>query len=93
MFIALELTLYMTGKLIVLAILTIFWTHGRFSQLLNIQGVRDIKLNKVHTSEQLVPEPGLHEDEIATENLKRYKSSDTDQFQAELVQQGREMLT
>jgi hypothetical protein len=46
-------------------------------------------LKKVHTSEQLVPEPGLHEVEFAIENLKRYKSSGTDKVQAELIQQGR----
>jgi hypothetical protein len=34
----------------------------------------------VHTSEQPVPEPGVHGVKISIEKLKRYKSSGIDKF-------------
>jgi hypothetical protein len=40
------------------------------------------------TAEPLVPELSPFEDEIATGKKKRYKSPDTDQILAELVQTG-----
>jgi hypothetical protein len=47
---------------------------------------------EVHTSEQLVPEPGPQKVEIATEKLKKYKLPGSDQIQAEMVQEGGEIL-
>jgi hypothetical protein len=42
----------------------------------------------IHTSEPLVPGPSPPEFEIAIAKLKKYKSPDSDQIPAELVQAG-----
>ena len=39
-----------------------------FSQLLNIQGVNDVRQTEIHTAEPLVPEPSAFESELAIEN-------------------------
>jgi hypothetical protein len=47
--------------------------------ILNI-GASDIRQIEVHTFELLVTEPSPSEVEIITANLKKYKSSGSDQF-------------
>jgi hypothetical protein len=42
--------------------------------------VNEVKLTAVHTAETLVPNPSAFEDEIAAENIKRYKSPSTAQI-------------
>jgi hypothetical protein len=59
-----------------------------FCQLLNVHGVNDVRQTEIHTAEPLVPEPSSSEAEIATEELKRYKSPGIDQIPAELIQTG-----
>jgi hypothetical protein len=55
--------------------------------VLNVHGVHD-----VGQMEPLVPEPRLFKVEIATGKLKRYKSLDTNQIHAELIEAGGETL-
>jgi hypothetical protein len=62
-----------------------------FSQLLNVHNVSDVR-QIVHTAEPLVPGPSRLEVEIAIAKLKKYKSPDSDQIPAELIQAGGEML-
>jgi hypothetical protein len=50
--------------------------------------VNDVGQTKIHTAEQLVPDPSSFEIEIAIGKLKRYKSPDIDQIPAELIQAG-----
>jgi hypothetical protein len=59
-----------------------------FCQLLNLYGFNDVRETEMLTAESLVPEPSYLKLEIATEELKRYKSSGTDQIQAEFIQAG-----
>jgi len=58
------------------------------SQLLNIDGVNDVRQTEIHTTKQLVPEPNDFEFEFATETLKNHKSHDIDQIPAELIKAG-----
>jgi hypothetical protein len=44
-----------------------------FSQLLNVQGVNDVRQAEIHTVEPLVPEPSAFDVELAIEKLKRQK--------------------
>jgi len=62
--------------------------RNHFSQLLNIQGVNDVRLTEIHTAEPLVPEPSAFEVEVAIEKLKRHKSPGTDQILAKLINAG-----
>jgi hypothetical protein len=59
--------------------------RNHFSQLLNVQGVNDVRQTEVHTAEPLVPEPRAFEVEMAIEKLKRQKSPGTDHIPAELI--------
>jgi hypothetical protein len=63
-----------------------------FSQLLNVHRVSDVRQIEIHTAEPLVPDPSPIKVEIATENLKRYKSPGSDRIPAELIQAGGEIL-
>jgi hypothetical protein len=63
-------------------------SRNYFSQLLNVHGDNDVKQTEIHTAEPLVPEPSAFEVQMATEKLKRYKSSGIDQIPAELVEAG-----
>jgi hypothetical protein len=45
-----------------------------FSQLLNEHGISDVRQAELNTAEPLVPQPNSFEDEISTEELRRYKS-------------------
>jgi hypothetical protein len=63
-----------------------------FSQLLNVHNVSDVKQIGVHMAELLVPGPSHHEDKIAIAKLETYKSPDSDEIPAELIQAGGETL-
>jgi hypothetical protein len=56
-----------------------------FSQLVNVQGVNDIKLTEIHTAEPLVPEPSASAFELGIEKLKRHQSPCADQIPAEFI--------
>jgi hypothetical protein len=51
-----------------------------FSQLLNVHRVSDIRQIKMHTVEQLVPDPSPFDVEIVIAKLKRYKSPGSHQI-------------
>jgi hypothetical protein len=53
-----------------------------------VHGVNDVRQTEIHTTEPLVPEPSSSKVKIATEKLKRCKSSGIDQIPAELIQAG-----
>jgi len=54
---------------------------------LNVHQVNDDNQTEVHTAE-LVPEPRVFEFELATEELKRHKSSGIDQIPSEMLKTG-----
>jgi len=57
------------------------------AQLLNVRRVNDDNQTEVHTAE-LVPEPSVFEFELATEELKRHKSTGIDQIPSEILKSG-----
>jgi len=59
-----------------------------FSQLLNVQGVSDVRQTEIHIAEPLVSEPSTFEFEMAVKKLKRHKSLGIDQIPAELIKLG-----
>jgi len=59
--------------------------RNHFSQLLNVHGVDDVRQKEIHTAEPLVSELSAFEFKMATEQLKRRKSTGTDQISAELI--------
>ena len=59
-----------------------------FSQLLNVDGVNDVRQTEIHTAEPLVPEPSAFETELAIDKLKSHKSPGTNQIPAELMKAG-----
>ena len=59
-----------------------------FSQLLNVDGVHDVRQTETHTAEPLVPKPSGLEYELAIEKLKSHKSPGTDQIPAKLIKAG-----
>jgi hypothetical protein len=59
-----------------------------FNQVLNVDGVHNIRQMDIHMAEPLVPEPSLVEVEIAVGKLKSYKSPGTDQILAEMIKAG-----
>jgi hypothetical protein len=63
-----------------------------FSQLLNVHNVSDVRQVEVHMVEPLVPGPSCLEVEIAIAKLKKYKSPDSDQIPAELIQAGGSLI-
>jgi hypothetical protein len=62
--------------------------RNHFFQLLNIQGLNDVRQTEVHTAEPLVPELSAFEVEMAIEKLKGHKSLGVDQIPAELIKVG-----
>jgi hypothetical protein len=58
------------------------------SQLLNFQGISDVRQAEIHTAETLVPDPSDLEGELAIEKLKSHKSPGIDQIPAELIKAG-----
>jgi hypothetical protein len=63
-----------------------------YSQLLNVHNVSDVRQIEVYTVEPAVAGPSRLEVEIAIAKLKKYKSPGSDEFPAELIQAGGEML-
>ena len=61
--------------------------RNHFSQLLNVHRVNGDNQTEVHTA-GLVPEPSVFEFELATEELKRHKSSGIDQIPSEMLKTG-----
>jgi hypothetical protein len=59
-----------------------------FNQVLNVNGVHDVRQKDIHTAEPLVPEPSIVKVEIAIRKLKSYKSPGTDQILAEMIKAG-----
>jgi hypothetical protein len=57
-----------------------------------VHSVSDVRQIEVHTAEPLVPSPSRLEVEIAIAELKKYKSTSSDQILAELIQAGGETL-
>jgi hypothetical protein len=55
--------------------------------VLNAHGVHNVRQEDIQTSEPLVPEPSLVEEEIAIGKLKSYKSPGTDNIPAEYKKQ------
>ena len=54
--------------------------RNKFSQLLNIKGVNDVRQTEIRTAVPLVPNPSAFEVEMAIEKLKRHKSPGIDQI-------------
>jgi hypothetical protein len=61
-------------------------------ELLNVHNVSDVRQIEMHTTEPLVAEPSRLEVEIAIAELKKYKSTGSDQILAKLIQAGGEIL-
>ena len=59
-----------------------------FSQILNVNGVSEVRQAEIHTAEPLVPEPSALEVALAIEKLKSHKSPGIDQIPAELIKAG-----
>jgi len=59
-----------------------------FSQLLNVNGVKEVGQAEIHTAEPLAPEPSASEFELAIDKLKSHKSPGIDQIVAELIKAG-----
>ena len=58
--------------------------RSRFSQLLNVREVNDIRQTEIHTAEPLVLDPSALDVELTIEKLKSHKSPGTEQIPAEL---------
>jgi hypothetical protein len=65
------------------------WRNS-FNQVLNVQGVHDVRQKDIYTAEPLILEPTLVEVEIAIGKFKGYRSPGTDQILAELIKAGGE---
>jgi hypothetical protein len=63
-----------------------------YSQLLNVHNVCGVKQIEVYTAEPLVPGLRRLEAEIGNAKLKKYKSPDSDEFPAVLIQAGGKIL-
>jgi len=59
-----------------------------FSQLLNVNGVNDVKQREIHTAEPLVPDPSAFKYEMTIEQLTAHKWPGIDQIPAELFTVG-----
>jgi sorting nexin-29 len=57
-----------------------------------VHNVSDVRQIEVRTAELLVPGPSCLKVEIVIAKLKKYKSPDSDEILAELIQAGGEML-
>ena len=59
-----------------------------FSQLFNVNGVKDVGQAEIRTAEPLVPEPSASEVKLAIDKLKSHKSPGIDQISAKLIKVG-----
>jgi hypothetical protein len=59
----------------------VIWLQAS-SQLLNVQGVNDVRQTEIHTAEPLVPEPSAFEVELDIGRLKSHRSQGTTQIPA-----------
>jgi len=59
-----------------------------YCQLLNVHYVNDVRQTEMHTAKLLVPEPSSFKVQIAIEKDEIYKSPDTHEILAELIQAG-----
>jgi hypothetical protein len=66
----------------------IFNRWKNYPQLLNVHRVSDVRQREIHIVEPLVSDPSPFDVEIAIAKLKRHKSLDSDQIQAELTEEG-----
>jgi hypothetical protein len=80
------------GDLLVDSCNTLNRWKNYFSQLLNIQRVSGVKQKKIRTAEQLVLDSSPFGIEIASTDLKKYKSQGSDQIPAKVIQAGSETL-
>jgi len=66
------------------------WARWRnhFCQLINVDGVDDVRQTEIRTAELLAPEPIAFEFEMTIGNIKSHKSPGIDQTQAELIKAG-----
>jgi hypothetical protein len=62
--------------------------RNHFSQLLNLHGVRGVRLIETHRAEPRGPEPSAVELEMDIEKLNKYKSPGIDQIPAEMIKVG-----
>jgi len=62
--------------------------RNEFSLLFIAYGVSDVRQTEIHTAEPLVPEPSAFDVVMAIEQLKRHKSSGTDQISHALMNAG-----
>jgi hypothetical protein len=62
------------------------------SRLLNVHKISDAWQMHIHRAEPLLPEPSPHETEISVPKLRKYKSPDSDQIPAELIQAAGKIL-
>jgi len=59
-----------------------------FFQLLNVNGVNDVRQREIHTAQPLVPEPSPSQVELTIEKLKTLKSSGIDKMPSEMIKAG-----
>ena len=59
-----------------------------FSQLLNVNGVDDVRQTETHTAEQLVSEPSAFDVDLTIEKLNSDKSPGVHQIPAEFIKEG-----
>jgi hypothetical protein len=60
--------------------------------ILNVRNISDVMGTEVHTTELLVPGSSNLEVEISIAKLENYKSPDSDQIPAQLIQAGGKIL-
>ena len=60
------------------------WTNY-LSQILNVQGVKDVRQTEIHAAELLVLEPSASYVELVIEKLKSHRLQGIDQIPAELI--------
>ena len=59
-----------------------------FSKMSIVQGVNAVRQTEIDIAEPLVPQPNAFGVDMATEEVKRYKSPVTDQVPPELIKAG-----
>ena len=62
--------------------------RNHFCQLLNLDGVNDVRQTEIRRAEPLAPKPSAFEFEVTIGKLKSHKSPGIDQILAELIKAG-----